>query len=55
MSFIQHGQLQDVIDYRKLIEVHANTPVKVIASRNSSLNKGIHAKKITPKRKMLKR
>lgn len=38
-SYIIHGMLQDVIDYRRFIEIHANTPYthpfRVVKSRKS--------------------
>lgn len=43
MGYIIHGLLQDVIDYKKLIETQANTPVfeakKVVGSRRKYYNR----------------
>lgn len=43
MSYIIHGVFQDVIDYKKLIEAQANTPVfetrKVVGARRKYYNR----------------
>ena len=54
MGYINHGTLQDVIDYAKLIKLQAeycSKPQKVVCSRKSKCKSANKANKIILKRK----
>ena len=56
MGYINHGTLQDVIDYAKLIKLqveYCSKPQKVVCSRKSKCKSANKANKIILKRKMM--